>query len=390
MSIPANVFDDNPQAIKTLSIDSMTSLPVWRDAEWITYEIQQRDIQIPTYWTGEVRDVAAMDFQLKGIIDGINYAGSDYIRRVNASSVDESNIGDTPILVTIQLPPDSFGILNLSVTANSVLNVRGNRGPATDVNSPKHLVFDTRPPQDIIDTSELNPEWRVLILGQDISEHVEEVRNVVHRLDLQNPTEFKISNSTIMLINEDGMFSPNNPNNFFVENGGVQNGYKEEVTIISGFIGGRNDNILMRGEIIEVEQEENVGRATIRLSEQSQALRNEQLNDFGITKYASVSEDRSQFHGRYPLLAPVTPVSNTSVTASSGNIELREVQALKKEGITDTTRFTLRDSVIETEVPFGAGSTLTTEFKSPFRHKTIDTPNTPNTCLLYTSPSPRD
>ena len=157
MSIPANVFDDNPQEIKTLSIDSMTSLPVWRDADWITYKIQQRDIQIPTYWTGEVRDVAAMDFQLKGIIDGINYAGSDYIRRVNASSVDESNIGDTPILVTIQLPPDSFGILNLSLTANSVLNVRGNRGPATDVNSPKHLVFDTRPPQDIIDTSELNP-----------------------------------------------------------------------------------------------------------------------------------------------------------------------------------------------------------------------------------------
>ena len=372
ISIPADVFDDNPQAIKTLNIDSMTSRPIWRDMDWITYEIRERDIQIPTFWSAEVRGVEARDFQLKGIIDGRTYEGNDYIRQVNAGSVDETSIGDTPILVSIQLPPESFGIVALSVTANSVLNARGNRGPATDISSPKQLVFDTRGPQDIIDTTELKAEWRVLLLGADITEHVEQVQNVVHRLDLQNPTEFKISNATIMLINENGFFSPENPENFFVENGGVQNGYKAEVTIISGFVGGSNDNILMRGEIIEVQQQENVGRVTISVSEQSQALRNQQLNDFGITKYASVSEDGSQFHGRYPFLAPVTPVSDTSVTAESGSIQLREVQALKKEGITDTTRFTLRDSVIETEVPFGPGSTLTTEFKAPFRNKTID------------------
>ena len=371
ISIPANVFDSNPQAIKTLTIDSMTSDPIWHDVDWLTQTIQTRDIQIPTYWSAEVSDVQASDFKLKGIIDGVTYEGSDYILRVNASRIPAADVCNTPVLVMIQFPPESFGVVALSVTGNSILNARGNSGPATDVDSPKELIFDTRSAQDIIDTSDLESDWRVLLLGEDITEYVEQVRNVVHRLDLQNPTEFKISNSTIQLINENGMFSPDNPNNFFTEYGGAQNGYKAEVTIISGFVGGLNNNILMRGEIIEVQQEETVGRATILVSEQSQALRNEQLNDFGITKYAAIAENRSQFHGRYPYLAPVVPVSDNSVTASAGTIELREAQALKKEGVTDTTRFILRNNIIETEVPFGTGSTLTTKFKSPYRNKTI-------------------
>ena len=372
VSIQAGTHDNNPQAIRTFRIDSETSNPIWRDIDWIDSDVTQRDIEIPTYFSGEVNNVQSSDFQLRGVIDGQTYSGSDYIRAVNLSNVATADISTTPIIVSIRFPPDSFGIVNLVMVANSSTNARATTGPAVDTVSPRHLVFDTRVSQALIDTADLESDWRVLLLGQDISEYIEQVRNVVHRLDLESPTEFKISNSTLHIVNEDGLFSPDNPDNFFVEHGGAQNGYKSEVTIISGFVGGLNNNILMQGEVIEVRQEETTGTFAILISEKSQDLRNEQLNDFGLTKYASVQESGSKFHGRYPYLSPVIPISDNSVKASQADVQLNETQSLKKEGIQNVTRFVVRDSVIETEVPFGSGTTVATEFKAPYRNKTIE------------------
>ena len=371
ISIPSNIFDDNDQQIRSFNIDSFTPKPIWRDQDWITSNITTRNIEISTFFDSEVSGVMPSDFQLRGIIDGRTYAGTDYIVGVNRNSLSSTDFSDTSIQVSVQLPDNSFGIVNFELLANSVLNTRLNKGPADIISSSKQLIFDTRPTQEIIDTANLETDWKVLLLGIDISEHVAQVRNIIHRLDLQTPTEFKISNSTIHLINESGLFSPENPQNFFVQNGGVQNGYKTEVTIVSGFEDGLNNNVLMIGEIIEIEYEESSGTVAFIISEKSQDLRNEQLNDFGLTKYAAVQESGSRFHGIYPFLDPVTPISDTSVKASFGDIEFTESQTLKKEGITNASKFIVKDSLIETEQPLGTGTILQTEFKAPYRNKSI-------------------
>lgn len=201
---------------------------------------------------------------------------------------------------------------------------------------------------DVVFHRDLIPYVHVTMLGQDITDDVLSEQNhgisgIEKILDYPQLNVFKASNIILTLSNQDGRFSPDNPNNFFVENGDANvanslkaDGFGSMVTVDIGKIvdGATVSRRIFVGTVVDLELVAKPARVKLTVVDGQQALREAVIQDFGIDRWlATLPLENSLPWGTYRVPDFMTPISEESVVATKvdGN-ELTNVEQIRTEG----------------------------------------------------------
>ena len=220
--------------------------------------------------------------------------------------------------------------------------------------------------------------YKVFLLGQDISNDVKSISDIESSLDYPEINKYRVSEASFTLTDFNNNFNPQNDSNFYVTNGGMetpaitQSGYRSPVVIQAGFVVGDTEHLdtVYSGQILTVEKNAKNGEVRITCSDLSQKLRDNPVENFGLSKQNLVEDDGNDYHGNYPFYSGVTPISNKSVIGRRPGQTLVRKDSLQTEGPLDEHNFEEVETGIETE-----GGALDQdpilEYKAPFRYRTI-------------------
>lgn len=198
--------------------------------------------------------------------------------------------------------------------------------------------------------------WRVELSDIDISQSVQEVSDISADLDLEEPVEFNVSTATLSIKKP-------YPNNLETNN---------TVKIYARKPPSTEEVIIFTGKIINIEQQLKGDRLIdVLVSDLSQQLRNEPLDDFGISKRVRVSKAGDTDSGEYPFTDILSPVSNGSLKDPvSGGERLELVDNFKTEGLLDPRHITYDESILRSEnEALGVDPDVT--IKTPYRYKSV-------------------
>ena len=97
----------------------------------------------------------------------------------------------------------------------------------------------------------------VYILGQDVTLLCANLGEIGKYSDYPDLTEYRVGEFDFVLNDDQGDFSPNNDNNFFVKNGHQKDGDRAPVEVISGFLvnGVKQLETLFKGTIERLQQD---------------------------------------------------------------------------------------------------------------------------------------
>lgn len=219
---------------------------------------------------------------------------------------------------------------------------------------------------------------RVQILDVDVSRYTTNVAPITSKLDTQVVGEFTINKTTLTLRDDTGLFALGNPNNFFVQNGGNQTGYLASVKVYLDFVEGDtlHTELLIDGEIIDVNNDIKPDSVVIQVSDQSQPIRNKEVSDLGLTKHLTIPVENGN---EFPIAETIAPISTDSDTARAflnpGDTQLTtltRVENIRSEGVQNPSRYEVHDDAIEVEGE-PTYTQMQLEGKFPFRHKKIET-----------------
>ena len=202
--------------------------------------------------------------------------------------------------------------------------------------------------QDVVWERDLTPYIHITLLGVDITDDVmsEEhhgVDGIEINLDYPQINVFKTSNIILTLSNDDGRYSPDNPNNFFIQNGDANvanslksDGFGAKVAVSIGKV--VNGSVISRnvfvGTIVDLELIAKPAQVKLTCVDAQQSLREAVIQDFGIDRWLeTVLVDNSLPWGTYRVPDFMTPISEESVVATKvdGN-ELTNVEQIRTEG----------------------------------------------------------
>ena len=202
--------------------------------------------------------------------------------------------------------------------------------------------------QDVIWERDLIPYLHVELQGVDVTEETLSegtlgVEGIELTLDYPQMNVFKASNIILTLANDDGRYSPDNPNNFFIQNGDAavanslkSDGFGAKVTVDIGKI--VDDAIISRrifvGSIVDLELLAKPAQVKLTCVDAQQSLREAVIQDFGIDRWLeTILVDNSLPWGTYRVPDFMTPISEESVVATKvdGN-ELTNVEQIRTEG----------------------------------------------------------
>ena len=202
--------------------------------------------------------------------------------------------------------------------------------------------------QDVVWTRDLIPYIHITLLGEDITDDVmsEEhhgVDGIEINLDYPQINVFKTSNIILTLSNDDGKYSPDNPNNFFITHGDAKvanslkaDGFGAKVTVDIGKVvdGASISRRIFVGTIVDLELIAKPAQVKLTCVDAQQSLREAVIQDFGIDRWLeTVLVDNSLPWGTYRVPDFMTPISEESVVATKvdGN-ELTNVEQIRTEG----------------------------------------------------------
>lgn len=231
-------------------------------------------------------------------------------------------------------------------------------------------------------------DWKVTILGQDVSSDVEAIDSIVNTLDVPNLTEYTVSDVSLRLMPNRYEWSPSKSSNFFTQQTPmhVQSGYRARITIEGGFRG-ETLRSLFSGEIVEVTQILNDEAYRVIATDRSRELREDEITDFGIRKNNTIppTPDRSSIRGQFDFAEPVIPVSRESVSAklsgsrdTPNSTDMTFAENFADEGMLDEKKFRVSDdgSAITTETaPVQAQEAtlkVNATYKAPLRGVSIE------------------
>ena len=218
--------------------------------------------------------------------------------------------------------------------------------------------------------------YTVLVNDIDIDEYLDSVGSVSNSLDLDKVSEFTVDSASFTVENKDGIFSQK-PNNFFDKNSLPVNGYNVPVKIRCGFEvdGDVTDKLVFVGTIVSSEENVKFNTVTFKVNDLGRSLRDKDVINFGIPKTGKIEQDpnrtRDGIRGVYPLGPILSPVSEESVSGTSGGNPMVYKQELDREGNLNPLNFNYREDELITE-----GGALDTDpiinADAPFRHRHID------------------
>ena len=221
----------------------------------------------------------------------------------------------------------------------------------------------------------LDVSYRIVLGTQDITDYFISVDGIDQSLDIDVVSEFTINEARLTMANEDGRFSPR-PGNIFETLGYSISGFGARVVIRCGFEedGILTDERVFTGKILTV-QRTSKSQVKIAVGDIGKDLYNKDIEDFGITKYGKLEEDedktRDGIVGDYPFGDVLSPVSDDSVSGTSGGTALVKKDELDREGLLNPLNFDYSDTELKTE-----GGPLTTDpiiqCKSPYRYAKIE------------------
>ena len=288
----------------------------------------------------------------------------------------------------------------------------------------------------------------------DIYSYSRQISGMEQNLDYPELNVFTISDLTIEINDPFGSFSPENNNaplsfgeiegfshddtqpvNLFIQQGYSKDGHKARIQVNAGFENDEGEPIttpIMNGELIAINQGVKGGSFTFTVSDLSQTIRTEEVEDFGLSKQflLEATESDSGQTNDFELPSPITPISleseqlrpkddkdkfifkadNSSnnriyiepttavdVDRLNNNIEMTNVQDLKSEGLLDPQNYVLSETSIKLEGgslrnedgrvarilpanvndPYNEGREISIQklhstFKAPYRYKKIE------------------
>ena len=214
-------------------------------------------------------------------------------------------------------------------------------------------------------------EWKVNILGVDVSEDVEYIETLQQRLDVPALTEYAVSDVSLYLMPNQFDYAPEKRFNFFTRNGGQQTGYHAPITIEAGERGGPLQT-LFSGILVTLTQDVAGQGFQVIATDNSVLLRNHTISDFGLPKNSTLRQltDATNPRGDWAFSDAVSPVSPGSVSGTLGGVNLVDTQNFGTEGILSPFNFQLAEegTRIETErLPDDAEDALNVTYKAPFR-----------------------
>lgn len=223
--------------------------------------------------------------------------------------------------------------------------------------------------------------WRVVILNKDITQYLDEdngISNINNSLDYPKLLKFRIGEATLKLNDPEGYFNPNNLNNFYLDNNGNQTGFRADVEIFAGvyFNGDLMERCVFVGNILRVNHnpDQDVRETTIIVSDNSSALKESTIKDFGIEQTLLLDGIETSISGEYQFPKPLSPVSEGSVEATFGGDDLEEVDSISIDGVPDPYKFELTDTALLTEggkLDGASGGPLVVSLKAPHRNKRV-------------------
>lgn len=219
----------------------------------------------------------------------------------------------------------------------------------------------------------------VKIHDQDVTDDIASVDDIVRGVDYPNLTEFRVGEASFTLRDIHGDFSPNNPSNFFTQNGGRRTGYNSPVTIEAGFIvkGTAHTQVIFKGNIIRLVQDAKAAIFKVVCIDNFGDMRKNAITDFGVARHFKLTEDPSQSaeNGFYPIMDAAMPASEGSVSlATRTGEEIAPVEKLKTEGTLSPRNFVIDDEGVRTEGGFIVNRQVgypQIKMKSPFRYRHI-------------------
>lgn len=202
--------------------------------------------------------------------------------------------------------------------------------------------------QDVIWERDLIPYLHVELQGVDVTEETLSegtlgVEGIELTLDYPQLNVFKASNIILTLSNDDGRYSPDNPNNFFIQNGDTAvvnslkaDGFGAKVTVDIGKVvdGASISRRIFVGTIVDLELLAKPAQVKLTCVDAQQSLREAVIQDFGIERWLEMLEvENSLPWGTYRVPDFMTPISEESVVATKadGN-ELTNVEQIRTEG----------------------------------------------------------
>ena len=201
---------------------------------------------------------------------------------------------------------------------------------------------------DVVWERDLIPYLHVELLGVDITDDVlsedeNGIAGIENILDYPELNNFKASNIILTLSNQDGRFSPDNPSNFFIQNGDVAvanslkaDGFGAKVTVDIGKVvdGATVSRRIFVGTVVDLELVAKPARVKLTCVDGQQALREAVIQDFGIDRWlVMLPLENSLPWGTYRVPDFMTPISEESVVAIKENgDELTNVEQIRTEG----------------------------------------------------------
>lgn len=202
--------------------------------------------------------------------------------------------------------------------------------------------------QDVIWERDLIPYLHVELQGVDVTEETLSegtlgVEGIELTLDYPQLNVFKASNIILTLANDDGRYSPDNPNNFFIQNGDAaianslkSDGFGAKVTVDIGKVvdGASISRRIFVGKVVDLELLAKPAQVKLTCVDAQQSLREAVIQDFGIDRWLeTILVDNSLPWGTYRVPDFMTPISEESVVATKadGN-ELTNVEQIRTEG----------------------------------------------------------
>ena len=218
-------------------------------------------------------------------------------------------------------------------------------------------------------------QFRVEIAGINHADVVADMDAITHSLDYPDLTEYKVRDTTITLNDPQGLFAPNNDNNFFVRQGLNQDGIGAVVEVKSGY-----DDLetIFKGRVFYVMQDSVEGIVELFCKSDLHKLFRDQIVDYGLEKQfmLELNDEQETINGEYPIAEWALPASDESVEVnkSVGNA-LTQLPELSEQGALNPDNYKITRDGIETEG--GAVRNPATGYpqitmKSPHRYREVE------------------
>ena len=214
-------------------------------------------------------------------------------------------------------------------------------------------------------------QWQVILGYIDITQYVLSISNVQYSLDDGEVYRFRIAEATLVIVNENGEFSPHNDQNIFVQAGYSQYGFRSNIRIRI------NTGFIFIGDILEINHREEQGEVQIIISDLSIDLNERDVIDYGIDKRIKLlpyNRDLETQDGIYPFPTAVSPPSDNSASGvgSGFNQRLRFQDRLRTESDLDPRNVVIVEDELQTEGAYlREGDDPIIEFKAPYRYTSV-------------------